>query len=168
MAADLAWQPVGVNDVTGDGKADVLLRNSSTGLWYLYVLDGRSILGGGETGGVPMTQDTAWSVVAMTDSTGDGKGDVLMRHSTSGAWYLSPLDGRTVLGGEAGGVAMVNDTAWQTQQVEDFTGDGKADVLLRNTSTGAWFLYALDGVILPGGGNQGSAPLTSGASWVTQ
>jgi hypothetical protein len=167
MAADLNWQAVGVSDVSGDGKADVLLRNSSTGLWYLYVLDGRSIQGGGATGGVPMIQDTAWAVVAMTDITGDGKGDVLMRHGTSGAWYLSPLDGRTVLG-TAGGVAMVNDTAWQTQQVEDFTGDGQADVLLRHTSTNAWFLYPLDGVTLPGGANQGDANLTGNASWMTQ
>jgi hypothetical protein len=104
----------------------------------------------------------------MTDITGDGKSDVLMRHGSSGAWYLSPLDGRTVLGGEAGGVAMVNSTVWQPQQVEDFTGDGKADVLLRNTFTNAWFLYPLDGVTLPGGANQGDVNLTGASAWQTQ
>jgi hypothetical protein len=91
-----------------------------------------------------------------------------MRHGTSGAWYLSPLDGRTVLGGEAGGVAMVNSTVWQPQQVEDFTGDAMSDVLLRNTSTNAWFMYALDGTTVLGGGATGDVPLSGNSAWQTQ
>jgi hypothetical protein len=169
MASSLDWQPVGVGDFTGDGKSDILLRNQTTGFWYLYALDGRMIAGGGQTGGVPLTQDLAWSVVATTDVTGDTKADVLMRHSSSGAWYLFPLVGRTVVSGvNLGGVPMVGDTAWQPRQVEDFTGDGKADVLLRNSTTRAWFLYVLNGRNLVGGASQGDVPMTSASAWQTQ
>ena len=91
------------------------------------------------------------------------------RNSSSGAWFLNPLDGRTVVSGpNLGGVAMVNSLLWQSQQVEDFTGDGKSDVLLRNSSTRAWFLYPLDGRALVGGAEQGDVPLTTGASWLVQ
>jgi hypothetical protein len=63
---------------------------------------------------------------------------------------------------------MVGDTAWQPRQVEDFTGDGKADVLLRNSTTRAWFLYVLNGRNLVGGASQGDVPMTSASAWQTQ
>jgi hypothetical protein len=92
-----------------------------------------------------------------------------MRNSSTGAWYLFPLNGRSVTKGvNLGTVPMAKDTAWQLVQVEDFTGDGKVDVLLRNEVTNAWYLYPLDGRTLLGGSNQGDVNLTNSVSWSVQ
>jgi FG-GAP-like repeat len=37
---------------------------------------------------------------------------------------------------------------WETAATADFTGDGKADILLRNSGTGAMYLWQMDGATL--------------------
>jgi hypothetical protein len=43
IVADLSWRIAGVGDYDGDGKADVLWRNASSGENYLYPMDGLTI-----------------------------------------------------------------------------------------------------------------------------
>jgi hypothetical protein len=40
---DPAWRIVAVGDFDGDGKSDILWRNSSSGENYLYPMDGTTI-----------------------------------------------------------------------------------------------------------------------------
>src|SRR5438034_11067003 len=39
---DQAWQVKGIGDFDGDGKADILWRNSSTGENYIWLMNGLS------------------------------------------------------------------------------------------------------------------------------
>ncbi|MEV6011643.1 N-acetylmuramoyl-L-alanine amidase [Streptomyces sp. NPDC051976] len=127
----------GVRDVTGDGKPDLIARDASGVLW-LYQGTGsttapfaaRLRIGGGWQG--------YNTLVSLGDFTGDGKAD-LMARDTSGALYLysgtgsatAPFAPRVKIG-----------TGWQIYNsivgVSDLSGDGKGDLVARDTSGKLW------------------------------
>jgi hypothetical protein len=108
--ADLNWTIAGVGDFDGDGKADVLWRNSSTGENYLYPMTGNAIKP--TEGYLRTVADQAWRIAAVADYSGDGKVDVLWRHSTTGENYLYPMNGTAILAGE-GYLRSVAEFSWQ-------------------------------------------------------
>src|SRR2546428_5207470 len=55
--SDQAWQVQGIGDFDGDGKADILWHNVSTGDGYIYLMNGMSIASEGFTRTVA---DTRW------------------------------------------------------------------------------------------------------------
>jgi hypothetical protein len=55
----MAWQVVGTGDFNGDGKADLVFQNSSTGEVAEWLLNGVQILGGYSLG----NPGTAWHIV---------------------------------------------------------------------------------------------------------
>jgi hypothetical protein len=57
---NLAWKVVAVGDYNGDGKADLLFRNDSTGHVYLALMNGLAISGQGMVYYEPNTQ---WKVL---------------------------------------------------------------------------------------------------------
>lgn len=67
------------------------------------------------------------------DFNGDGRSDVLWRHSTTGsnALWLSASSA------SAQALARVTNLAWRMVGVGDFNADGQADILWRNMSSGA-------------------------------
>lgn len=81
-----AYDVYSPGDLNGDGVADVLARQKSTGSLYLYASNGAGKL----TAGVLI--GTGWkslTVVAAGDLTGDGIGDVLARDSSGVLWRYS-------------------------------------------------------------------------------
>jgi glucose/sorbosone dehydrogenase/VCBS repeat protein/FG-GAP repeat protein len=142
MVADLNWKVAGIGDFDGDGKADVLWRNTSTGQNYLYFMDGTTIKPG--EGFIRTVADQDWQVAGTGDFDGDGKDDILWRNAATGENYLYPMDGLSIKATE-GSLRSVADLTWQVAGVGDFDGDGKADVLWRNSSSGQNYLYPMDG-----------------------
>ena len=131
---------VGVGDFNGDGKSDILWRNSSTGVVSMWLMDGTNmtswatILGSG---------NTDWTVAGVGDFNGDGKADILWRNTSTGMVTMWIMGGTnmtswaTILGS--------GNTDWTVAGVGDFNGDGKADILWRNTSTGMVTMWIMDG-----------------------
>jgi RPA family protein len=124
------WQIVGIGDFNGDGRSDILWRNT----------DGRITdwLGNANGGFTPNAANfldnvsTDWKVVAIGDFNGDGHSDIMWRN----------VDGRITnwLGTDTGsftdnvanaynGVAL----DWQVAGIGDFNGDGRDDILWRDT-----------------------------------
>jgi hypothetical protein len=121
-------------DLSGDGADDVLARNPTTGVLWLYRGTGR-----GELGSRTRLGDRwafARSVVGAGDVTGDQVPDVLALGSAGRLW-LYPGDGR-------GGLRPRTQVAqgWQAMRtVEgpgDLTGDGRADLVALDGQGTLW------------------------------
>src|SRR5438309_3703271 len=85
--------------------------------------------------------------VTRSDLNGDGRSDVLWRNGATGENYLYPMDGTSIGAGE-GYLRMVADLNWKVAGVGDFDGDGKTDILWRNTSTGQNYICFMDGTTI--------------------
>jgi len=170
ITPNLDWQPVAASDFNGDNFTDIVLRNQVSGLWLMIPMRGRTVLRNEDFGGIGITQDLAWEVAGAKDFTGDGRADLLLRHNARGQWLMLPMNGKQVERADNfGGVRfLATDLSWQTVQVDDFTGDGVADVLLRNNVTGAWRMHPMNGKTVVRDENFGGVAVTPDLSWELQ
>ncbi|MBI5790411.1 MAG: DUF4347 domain-containing protein [Rhodocyclales bacterium] len=135
-----------VNDFNGDGKSDVLLQNTGTGVIFQHQLNGTTVTGGGSVAG----PGTDWKVVGSGDYNGDGKSDVLMRSDSLGLIWQYQLNGTAITGG---GSVVNPGVDWKVVGDGDYNGDGKDDILLRSDSTGLIWQFQLNGTAVIGGGS---------------
>src|SRR5690606_37061785 len=145
-------------DLTGDGKPDIIARQAGTGVLWLYPGNGRG-------GWLPRTKvgagwQTMDAIGAAGGLAGDGRAAGLARQAGTGALWLYPGNGR---GGWLPRTQV--GSGWQIMNAivgpGDITGDGRADVLARQASTGELWLY-------PGDGRGGWLPrIKVGVGWQT-
>ena len=145
-----------VGDFDGDGAQDVLARRASTGELWLYSGNGQ---GGWRAWRVVGSGWQVMSTITGTgDFTGDQRADLLAVERATGTLWLYPGNGA---GGflprvRAGGGWYVMSTAFSPG---DFDGDGRSDLLARESATGYLWLY-------PGNGAGGFLPrVRVGAGW---
>jgi Ca2+-binding RTX toxin-like protein len=124
------------SDFNLDGKSDVLWRNDSG---EIYVWNSQSGQGAflGQTLGNP---GTGWHVQDVADYSGDGKADILWRNN-AGDLYVYKSDGGAAVSFTGQSISFV-DPVWAiVPQAGDFNGDGRADILFRNTGTGEAYVW---------------------------
>jgi M6 family metalloprotease-like protein len=152
------WQFVTIADFNGDGHPDMLWHNVTTGVYYAWLMNGTTIV----SGAVPGTNtDPNWQMAAIADFNGDGRAEILWRNITNGANYMWMLDGNGNFASGAG-VEPVTDMNWQIVSAGDLDGDHKADLVWRNLSTGANYVWFMNGATLV---NSGGIPAMTDQNW---
>src|SRR5437879_7776325 len=129
-SVDMNWRIAGTGDLDGDGKADILWRNSATGENYVFFMNGTTIRA---YGFIRTVADMNWKIAGVGDFNGDGKADILWRNSSTGENYIFFMNGTAILPSE-GYIRTVASQSWQVVGIGDFDGDGKADILWRNSA----------------------------------
>jgi FtsP/CotA-like multicopper oxidase with cupredoxin domain len=149
IVADQNWKIVGTGDFNGDGKPDILWRNSATGqnkVWYMN----KVIYSG--SGMISTVSGSAWTIVGTGDFNGDGKPDILWRNTSTGAVTVWYMNGVNLLG--SGSTTPETVQTWKIVGIGDFNADIKPDILWRNSVSGANRVWYMDGMV-----KIGEAPL---------
>ncbi len=147
---DPAWKILFQPDVNGDGRADILWYNTSTGQVYVMLMNGASIIAQGFAYTEP---DTQWQIVGVGDFAGSGvKNQLLWRHAGTGQVYQMTLGFNGSAFTQAGTMIFREpDTAWRIIGVADLTGDKRSDIVWRNVATGQVYGMPMNGsTVLPG------------------
>jgi hypothetical protein len=124
------WTVVGTADFNGDGREDVLWRDSSSGLMVDWLANSNgSFTVNYANSAVQVPLD--WSLAGTGDFNGDGITDLLWRNSAGlTVDWLGQSNGSFV-SNYANSVTQVP-TAWHVAATGDYNGDGRDDILWRN------------------------------------
>lgn len=140
-------------DFNGDGRTDILWRNTSSQRLVAWMMNGLYRITGNfvTLSGTPVTLGPDDSVVGVADLDGDGDADVLLQSNTTGALEYRYLDGlvqvslRTLPG--------LADLDWKIVGTADFDNDGRRDYLWRHQATGHMMVWYMDDRTLLGTAN---------------
>ena len=137
------WKIAGTGDFNGDNKSDILWRKND-GQVALWQMDGLNILSQNYLNPYP-TVDNSWKIAGTGDFNGDGKSDILWRND-DGSTNIWLMNGANVLSFGPVPQYPTVDNSWKISGTGDFNGDGKADILWRNTngSTNIWEMNGLN------------------------
>src|SRR5712671_3315228 len=130
-------------DFNGDGRSDILWRNSTTGENVIWLMNGAAA---SSSVTFATVADPNWSIAGVGDFNGDGKSDILWRNRATGENTIWLMNGAAI--SSAAMFATVADPNWSIAGVGDFNGDGKSDILWRNSATGENAVYFMNGAAI--------------------
>jgi hypothetical protein len=136
------WSIVGTGDFNGDGRSDILWRDTS-GNVAIWEMNGTTILN--QASSFVANVAGNWSVFGNGDYNADGMSDILWR-DTSGNVAIWEMNGTAVLNAATSFVANVPGD-WSIVGTGDFNGDGSSDILWRDT-TGNVAIWEMNGTAI--------------------
>ena len=163
VAPSSDWVIEGVGDFNGDGKADILWQNSNTGEVYIWFMSGSTIAS--QLGVESVAPSTGWVIKGVGDFNGDGKADILWQNSINGEVYIWFMNGSTIAS-QAGVKYVPSSSGWVIKGIGDFNGDGMADILWQNSSSGEVYLWLMNGSTITSQAAIEYVPSSTG--WVIQ
>ncbi|MBF0292664.1 MAG: VCBS repeat-containing protein [Nitrospinae bacterium] len=154
-----AAKPV-ASDFGGDGKSDILLRDSATGQTAAWMMNGATVTSNLATSmnAGAYTSTSGWQAQGIGDFDGDRRSDVLWRDAATGQLAVWTMNGATATGAmvSANPGAYTSSAGWQVQGLGDFNADGKSDILFRHAVSGEMSVWFMNGAVKTGGGRIGS------------
>lgn len=129
-------------DFNGDGKADIVWQNNSTGQHTIWLMNGTAYMGSADL----ISTSLAWQIATTGDFNNDGKVDVYWQNTQTGQIAIQLMNGTTTMGW----VDFTFPTAWKIVGTGDFNGDGKTDILWQNTQNGQVTIWLLNGTTTVG------------------
>ena len=114
------WEIEGFGDVTGDGKADGILRFKKLVAFWEHDGEKDSVLK--EVG----QMSTSWKVIGSDDFTGDGLADILFGNSSAQYKLWTDIGEKSYTEINLG---TMKNSSLELAGIGDFNGDGKADIL---------------------------------------
>jgi hypothetical protein len=131
-AVPATWSIQGVADFDGDGRSDILWRDGTGQLAVWFKGDLADAVTPAVYPGYansPAPVDRSWQVKGTGDFDGDGRSDILWRHTDGqvAIWRMAGgvKAGESYPGGKVG-------PGWVIQGVADFDADGRSDILWRD------------------------------------
>lgn len=161
---DPDWQARALGDFDLDGRADALWRHVSSGFAFVQFFDSAGQTH--ESRDILVREvDRRLRFNGLGDFNGDGVPDILWRDETTGGLvtHLMSRASRTL--GAPLIIGIPPSGGWQVVMLDDYNGDGRTDLLMRNDSTGALMYYYLNGHVVigaqPGAREYGAGALTA-------
>jgi kumamolisin len=120
-------------DFNGDGKQDILWRDTQSGEVDIWFMNGASVASKAYVGTVGLD----WRIVGIARFNGDGKSDILWQNTVSGDFAIWMMNGSSY----ASYIFGSQGTQWSIAGAVEVDNTGFADILWRNVVTGdlvAW------------------------------
>jgi hypothetical protein len=148
------WRLVGVADLNGDRKPDLLWQHRPTGYISYWTMNGLTLTGGNYFAGGTDPGLASWRLVQAADVTNDGKPDLIWQHRTLGQIVYWSMNGVTQTGaGTFSGGSDPGLASWRLAMAADITGDGRTDLIWQYKPTGLAHYWQMDGVNRVGSAN---------------
>jgi CSLREA domain-containing protein len=129
------------HDFNGDGKADIVWHNPTTGENGMWLMGGFTVQAASAIAGI----SPPWQVAGTGDFNGDGIADILWRNPQTGENAIWIMSAFSVVTSQAIPGAS---SAFQVAGVGDFDGDGRADILWHNPTTGENGMWLMSGTAI--------------------
>lgn len=136
-------------DLDGDGNADLLLQNASSGAMAGWFMNGTQWQGGVY---FSQTPPAGYTLVGSGDFRGDGTPALVLQNRSSNAvvlWYTGGANHAAITGGDY--VDQIPANGWNLVGVADFNGDGRSDLVFQNQSTHQIAIWLMVGAHYQGG-----------------
>ena len=141
-----------VGDFNHDTWTDVVMRNTRTGQVMVWYLIGTTTIGQAQ-----LTTDPTWVPFTAADLNGDSKPDIVWRNSATGKIKIIHYDNLVNIGARILlDPVNADQKAWRVMAAGDFNGDGKEDLVWRNTDSGRVKVFYMDGGV------------NTGVGWISQ
>jgi len=116
-------------DFNGDGRQDILWRNTQTGEVRIWYMNGATIVSDDHVANIGLD----WKIAGIGDFNGDGISDILWENTVNGSFVIWLMRGDSVSSYQYSSPGY----QWSITGVADLDDNGMADILWRNVVTGA-------------------------------